>query len=111
QRCAAHISSLTDITESFSLGQYAVECAANNMSKCMLTLNRISNSPYQVTIGTADIKGIANEAKSIPREWINEAGNDVTAELIEYMAPLITGEPTIPYKNGLPAYLPVNHLI
>ncbi|MDE6625406.1 MAG: 6-phosphofructokinase [Lachnospiraceae bacterium] len=111
QRCAAHISSLTDITESFSLGQYAVECAANNMSKCMLTLNRISNSPYQVTIRTADIKGIANEAKSIPREWINEAGNDVTTELIEYMAPLITGEPTIPYKNGLPAYLPVNHLI
>lgn len=111
QRCAAHISSLTDIEESFALGQHAVECAANNMSKCMLTLNRVSNSPYKVTIETADIKGIANEAKSIPREWINEAGNDVTPELIEYMAPLIMGEPAIPYQNGLPAYLPVKHLI
>ncbi|MCM1499653.1 MAG: 6-phosphofructokinase [Clostridium sp.] len=111
QRCAAHNSSLTDIEESFSLGQYAVACAANNLSKCMLTLNRVSNSPYQVAIETADIKGIANKAKSIPREWINDAGNDITPELIEYMAPLITGEPYIPYQNGLPAYLPVTHLI
>ena len=76
----------------------------------MLIIKRISDSPYQTIIETADIKGIANEAKSIPRQWINEAGNDVTPDLIQYMAPLITGEPAIAYQNGLPVYLPVTHL-
>lgn len=110
QRCAAHTSSLTDLNESFALGTHAVECALNGMSKCMLTLNRISNAPYKISIGTADIKGIANEAKPIPREWINDAGNDITPALYEYMAPLIEGEPAIQYHSGLPVYLPVNHL-
>ena len=110
QRCAAHISSLTDIEEAFALGGHAVTCAAQGMTKCMVTLQRTSNSPYQTAIETADITGIANEAKAIPREWINEAGNDITPALLEYMAPLIVGEPTINYKDGLPVYLPVDHL-
>ena len=76
----------------------------------MLTLKRTSDTPYKTVIETADIKNIANEAKSIPREWINAAGNDVTPELMQYMAPLITGEPEILYQNGLPVYLPVDHL-
>lgn len=110
QRCASHISSLTDLNESFALGSHAVECAVGGKTKCMLTLNRVSDKPYEITIGTADIDGIANEAKSIPREWINEAGNDITDALYDYMAPLVEGEPVIKYKNGLPAYLPVDHL-
>ena len=110
QRCAAHISSLTDLDESFALGSHAVTCAVNGQSQCMLTLNRVSNNPYEVTIETADIKGIANEAKSIPREWINDAGNDITDALYDYMAPLIVGEPVVNYQNGLPVYLSVEHL-
>ncbi|MGN0155069.1 MAG: 6-phosphofructokinase [Lachnospiraceae bacterium] len=110
QRCAAHVSSLTDIEESFSLGYHAVDYAAKGQSKCMLTLNRESNAPYTISIQTADIKAIANEAKSIPREWINDAGNDITPALYEYMAPLIVGEPSIVYNNGMPVYLPVEHL-
>lgn len=110
QRCAAHLSSLTDLNESFALGTHAVAYAEEGRTKCMLTLNRTSNSPYDVSIDTADIGNIANEAKSIPRQWINDAGNDITAALYEYMAPLIKGEPSISYKNGLPVYLPVMHL-
>lgn len=110
QRCAAHISSLTDIEESFQLGNQAVAYAKEGRTECMLTLQRTSNDPYTVAIGTADIKGIANEAKSIPREWINEAGNDIMPALYEYMSPLILGEPHVAYKNGLPVYLPVHHL-
>jgi 6-phosphofructokinase 1 len=57
------------------------------------------------------VDDIANQAKSIPREWINKAGNDVTQELIDYMLPLIQGEPDLKYQNGLPVYLPINHLL
>lgn len=110
QRCASHISSLTDIEEAFKLGEYALQCAIDGKTQCMLTLNRVSNNPYRVEIGTADINGIANEAKSIPREWINKAGNDIEPELFEYLSPLIMGEPEIQYEKGIPVYLPVTHL-
>ncbi|MDE5778400.1 MAG: 6-phosphofructokinase [Lachnospiraceae bacterium] len=110
QRCAAHIASLTDIEESFSLGCEAVICAEKGISGYMLIINRVSNSPYNITIDTADIKNIANNAKTIPKEWINKQGNDIMPELYEYMSPLITGEVTISYANGLPQYLPIDHL-
>ncbi len=110
QRCASHLASLTDLEESFSLGSQGVTCSIEGKTGCMLTLQRESNSPYKVSIATADIDAIANEAKSIPREWINEDGNDITPELLAYMAPLIVGEPDVHYRNGLPVYLPVEHL-
>ena len=110
QRCASHISSLTDLNESFDLGKHAVACASDGQTQCMLTLNRISNNPYRIEIGSADIDDIANEAKSIPRKWINKEGNDIEPELFEYLSPLILGEPTITYEKGIPVYLPVSHL-
>lgn len=110
QRCASHISSLTDIEEAFHLGEYGIQCAMEGQTQCMLTLNRISNNPYKVEVGSADITAIANEAKSIPREWINAAGNDIEPELFEYLSPLIIGEPIIQYEKGIPVYLPVTHL-
>ncbi len=110
QRAAAHCASLTDLDEAAALGRQAVIEASKGNTKCMMTLHRISNSPYTCTIEYADIDNIANEAKSIPREWINEAGNDITPALYEYLAPLILGEPVIQHKNGLPVYLSVDHL-
>ena len=76
----------------------------------MVTLERTSNSPYTVTYSHAPIHGIANEAKVIPREWLNEAGNDIEPALYEYLKPLIQGEVPIPSVDGVPSYMPVTHL-
>jgi 6-phosphofructokinase 1 len=110
QRCAAHLLSETDIKESFAQGEKAVSLAEENITASMVCIKRISNMPYDINYSYAPIENIANEAKSIPREWINEAGNDVTDELIAYLTPLIQGECTIPYVNGLPAYANISHL-
>ncbi len=110
QRCAAHLLSKTDIDESFEQGRYGVSLAAEGVTGSMVCIKRTSNTPYTVEYTYADIKNIANEAKSIPREWINEAGNDVTQELIDYIYPLIQGEYPATYKNGLPVYAEVPHL-
>lgn len=110
QRCAAHLASLTDIEESFAQGQKAVALSEDQITASMVTLTRVSNHPYTVEYGYAEIKDIANEAKSIPAEWINSRGNDVTPELVEYLSPLIQGEVSIPYSNGLPSYMNVSHL-
>lgn len=110
QRCAAHMASKTDLDESFTLGKKAVSLAEEGITASMVILERISNMPYQVRYDHAPIAGIANEAKSIPREWINETGNDITPALYEYLKPLIQGEVSISYKDGIPVYMPVSHL-
>jgi 6-phosphofructokinase 1 len=110
QRCAAHMASKTDIDESFAQGEKAVSLAEDGQTGCMVVLNRISNYPYTVEYSYAQIKDIANEAKSVPVEWITREGNDITADLIEYLKPLIQGEVEQDYKNGLPKYLGISHL-
>ena len=110
QRCASHMASKTDLEESFAHGKKAVDLSTEGKTGCMVVLNRISNSPYQVEYGYAQIKDIANEAKSVPVEWISKEGNDVTSELVEYLKPLIQGEVEQSYENGLPKYLDISHL-
>lgn len=110
QRCAAHMASATDLNESFTLGNKAVSLAGEGITASMVTLERVSNTPYEVRYDHAPIAGIANETKSIPREWINETGNDITPALYEYLKPLIQGEVSISYKDGIPVYMPVSHL-
>lgn len=111
QRCAAHISSRTDINESFALGQAAVKYAAEGMTAVMSTIKRVSNDPYQWIIEPENVSLIANQAKTIPLEWITPENNDVTPEMEAYLRPLIIGEVSLQYKDGLPMYLPVNHLL
>lgn len=110
QRCAAHLASKTDLDESVSLGKKAVTLSEEGVTASMVTMNRVSNDPYTIEYGYAEIKNIANEAKSVPTDWITPAGNDVTQELIDYLTPLIQGESHVSYENGLPVYMDVTHL-
>lgn len=105
QRCAGHILSKTDIEESGKLGAKAVELAVAGESGLMASLTRVSDAPYTVEYSGVDIQKIANKEKKIPREWINEAGNGVKEELITYLTPLVQGEVSSIYKNGMPSYL------
>lgn len=110
QRCAAHMASRTDLEEAFAQGERAVTLSTEGKTGCMVVLNRVSNSPYRVEYSYAHIKDIANEAKSVPVEWINAEGNGVTSELVEYLRPLIQGEVEQYFENGLPKYLDISHL-
>ena len=87
-----------------------MKLAEEGITGAMVCIERVSNTPYTVKYTHANIAEIANEAKSIPREWINEAGNDVKQELIDYLYPLIQGECPVEFKNGLPVYADVAHL-
>ncbi|MFR8738022.1 MAG: 6-phosphofructokinase [Eubacterium sp.] len=110
QRCAAHMSSITDIGEAFRLGRHAVEVALQGKTAVMVTTIRKSNSPYSVDMGDTDVKNVAGLVKHVPREWINDVGNDVTQEFIDYVYPLILGEPVVKYQRGIPDYLDISHL-
>lgn len=105
QRCAGHILSKTDIEESGNLGANAVKLAVAGESGLMSSLTRVSDAPYTVEYSGVDIREVANKEKKIPVEWINEAGNGVKEELITYLTPLVQGEVSSIYENGMPSYL------
>ena len=97
--------SQTDIIESRNLGAFAAISAVRGESGKMSSIIRTSNDPYQVEIGLSDLSRIANFEKKVPIEWINDEGNDIKEELLEYLKPLIRGEVNIPYENGVPKHL------
>ena len=105
QRCAGHILSQTDIEESQNLGANAVTMAVEGKGGQMSSLRRTSDSPYQVVYEGVDIGMVANQEKKVPQEWINESGNGVTQDLITYLAPLVEGELSCDYKDGIPCYV------
>ncbi len=76
----------------------------------MVTINRTSSEPYQVSYGSAPVCEIANRVKSVPAEFISPQGNDVTPAILPYLRPLVQGEPDIRFAQGIPCYLPVPHL-
>ena len=105
QRCASHLASLTDITESVGVGRAAVVAATEGKTGVMMTINRNEGENYSVYYDSADISGIANGVKNVPLEYINEHHNGITEECLSYLAPLIIGEVSPVYENGLPKHI------
>ncbi len=101
QRSAAHLQSLTDVNEAISVGRTAVKYALKGESGVMVTIERVSTKPYKATCGKQPLKNIANKEKTIPRSMINKDGNFVNDEFIEYVMPLIQGENTPKYYDGV----------
>ncbi|MCR5149301.1 MAG: 6-phosphofructokinase [Eubacterium sp.] len=111
QRCAGHISSKADLDEAMQLGYEAVKHVENGRSGFMTAIKRTSDNPYTYNIEAVDVSQVANAAKSVPLDWISPSGNDVTEEMIAYIKPLIQGEVALTYKDGLPEYLNISHLV
>ncbi|MCR5402979.1 MAG: 6-phosphofructokinase [Butyrivibrio sp.] len=110
QRCAAHLTSRTDITEAYQVGGAAVKAAFEGHTGEMVALKRISNAPYQCTTELHPISEIANLEKKVPLEWVNEDHTQMKQEFIDYALPLIQAELTPIYISGLPhhIYMPEN---
>lgn len=105
QRCAAHLSSETDLTEAAQIGAEAVSLALAGRTGVMATLVRESNVPYTIRYGCTDVGNVANVEKTVPLSWIDAENMDVRQELIEYLTPLIQNpSDAVP---GLPDYFQV----
>lgn len=104
QRCASHLASATDLEESVRVGRAAVEAAIGGQSRVMMIMERASSDPYSIEIGCADIADIANRVKCVPSEFINARGNRVSDDCCRYLLPLIQGERSCVYRDGLPVH-------
>ena len=105
QRSAAHIASLVDVEEAEAVGRAAVEAAVNGATGQMVALERDdSTGLYSCKPTLLSLNSVANYEKKVPVNWITKDGNYVTNEFINYVLPLIQGEPKIPRSNALPRY-------
>jgi len=105
QRAAAHLSSKTDSDEAFLVGQAAVKAAVNGESDKLVTLVRGDGDNYTCETGLSSLSDVIGNLKKLPREWINEDGVSLNFQFFRYATPLIQGEVTVPYDNGLPSYV------
>ena len=104
QRAAAHAASKTDVDEAFLAGQAAVRAAIAGETDKMVTLLRGESEHYTVETGLAPLSEIANGIKKLPREWINEDMVSMNFQFLRYAQPLIQGEVSLPYENGVPNF-------
>ena len=104
QRCAGHLLSATDISESLRIGEAAVGCALSGETGRMMTFVRREGDSYACDIASEDVFSAANGIRTVPACFINEEGNGVTEECLRYLEPLIEGEVPVAYKNGIPLH-------
>ena len=104
QRCAAHCASGTDIAEAFEAGKAAVESAVAGITGKMVGFECDRTNGYVCKTKLFDLKEVANFEKKVPLEWINEEGNHVNKQFVDYCMPLIQGETMMVKENGLPRF-------
>ena len=105
QRAASHCVSRIDILEAYEVGGAAMKAADEGLSGMMAVIVRTSDDPYQASTEVKDVHKIANDERLVPREWINEEGNNVTEEFVDYVMPLIQGDVHPITVNGIPRHL------
>ncbi|MDR0862972.1 MAG: 6-phosphofructokinase [Oscillospiraceae bacterium] len=104
QRCGAHLASQTDIDEARRAGSFAVEQAVAGVSGKMVAFKCKRDGGYECELILQPLSVCANNEQKVPREWINERGNYITDEFVDYVLPLIQGENTRATVNGLPRF-------
>jgi ATP-dependent phosphofructokinase / diphosphate-dependent phosphofructokinase len=87
--CAIDRAVLRDLEEAYECGIEAVRLVNSGNSGYMVTIERISDKPYKIVFGKTELSNVAIRAKFMPENFINERGNFITDELINYISPLI----------------------
>ena len=105
QRCAAHTASQTDVDEAYLAGKTAFDSAVAGETGKMVAFKReIVDGEYRCKMELIPLTDVANYEKKVPLDWINATDNFVTMDFIEYVMPLIQGEPEIPREHSMPRY-------
>jgi len=105
QRAARHIASKVDVEQAYALGKAAVEYAVQGLNAIMPIIVREQEEPYRWSISHVPLADVANQEKSMPKEYIAEDGMGITAACRRYLLPLIQGEAYPSYIHGLPDYV------
>lgn len=91
-RSSIHWRSGVDCREAEEAGRAAVRAVLDGQTGVMPAFRRVSDEPYHSEIFLVPIKEVMLTERTLPEEYINEAGNGVTEAYLDWVRPLI-GEP------------------
>ncbi len=105
QRCAAHLASERDVEDSFMAGQAAVRAALAGKTDLMIGFARPLTGDYKTEIQEIPLELVANAEKKVPDEWIQKDGNGLEEAYLDYVMPLLSGQPErVLDADGLPRF-------
>ncbi len=104
-RSSNFAQSLVDVTEAYELGMSAhMRSADGAFTGQVVGVRREDrDGRYNATFFAGPASAFANHVKHFPVEWILPNYQGITQEALDYLAPLIEGEPKLIYENGVPA--------
>jgi 6-phosphofructokinase 1 len=94
-RSCAGLASATDREDSWQCGEAAVRAAVEGHSGEMVSIQRLSSSPYRSATTLVPLETVAGKVRQFPMEWMAPDRNDVTPQFLEWARPLIG--PVEPY--------------
>ena len=111
QRAARHIGSSVDVKQAYMVGYKALEYAKKGINGVMLTISRKKSKNYQWEIKHTKLENVANVEKELPESFISKDGFGITRSCKKYMQNLISGQDYPPYKDGIPVYAKLKHIL
>ena len=81
-----------DCREAEEAGRAAVQAVLSGQTGVMPAIRRLSSEPYETQLFLAPIREVMLTERTMPAEYINEAGNGVTEAYCAWLRPLL-GEP------------------
>ncbi len=101
QRSASYLLSKTDSEEAYQTGKIAFLSAYEKKTGMMVSLKRILSSPYQIEYPLIDLTLCRRKASSMPKQYINETGDNINDSFIDYVKPLVSGNVDALMDDGL----------
>lgn len=94
-RCASATQSELDRKEAIRVGKTAVDALLEGVSGKMVALKRDDETSSQTQDILVPIEEVMLVEKVLPRHYINEGGNGVTPEFIQWLKPLVEPMSTV----------------
>ncbi|MBV9265510.1 MAG: diphosphate--fructose-6-phosphate 1-phosphotransferase [Acidobacteriaceae bacterium] len=88
-RCCGPLASEVDRCEAYACGRAAAAAAIDGESGVMIAIRRVDETLYRSEYFLTPLTEVARRERTMPDEWINEQGNDVTSPFLEYLRPLV----------------------
>jgi len=105
QRSCGEAISSVDRKEAYLVGREAVRVAVVGHSDVMVTLVREAGPKYHCVTGLTPLANVADAVRTLPDDFMNEAGNFPTGGFLNYARPLI-GAPLTPYVRLKRFFIP-----
>lgn len=102
QRSFAGLQSPVDAAEARQCGRLAVQYAMENESGSVAMKRVGDGDNYKVEYFRTELENVAEKTKSLADEYINQDGNGITQEFIDYALPLTGGIPKTEFLTDNP---------